>query len=81
MEAVDFDAVLPRAMELAQQVAGSAPLAVKWIKRTLKNVAARDMGDVLEIEAMAQALLAQSADAAEGIAASMQGRSPRFKGT
>ncbi len=81
MEAVDFEAVLPRAMELAQQIAGSAPLAVKWIKRTLKNVAARDMGDVLEIEAMAQALLAQSGDAAEGIAASMQGRPPRFKGS
>ncbi len=80
LEAVGFDAVLPRAMALAQQIAASAPLAVKWIKRTLKNVATRDMGDVLEIEAMAQALLAQSEDAAEGIAASMQGRPPRFQG-
>ncbi|MEE2750281.1 MAG: enoyl-CoA hydratase/isomerase family protein [Myxococcota bacterium] len=81
LEAVDFDEVLPRAMELAAQIAESAPLAVRCIKRTLRTTAGRDVDDILALEAMAQALLSQSEDAAEGVAASMQSRTPRFRGS
>lgn len=80
MEACEFEDVLPRAMEIAAEIAEAAPLAVRCIKRTLKNTCDHDMDDVLAIEAMAQAILFQSQDAAEGVAAGMQSRSPRFRG-
>ncbi len=80
-EALDFEEVLPRAMDLAAQIAEAAPLAVRCIKRTLRNTSGRNVDDVLALEAMAQALLSQSEDAAEGVAASMQSRTPRFRGS
>lgn len=72
--------VLPAAQALAQQIAQAAPLAVRTIKHTLRTAAEEDIHSVLDKEAMAQAILSQTADAAEGIAAQMGRRAPNFKG-
>lgn len=80
LEAVPTEAVLPRAVALAEEIAAAAPLAVRRIKRTLRAAAGREFDDVLESEAFAQTLLAQTEDAGEGIAAMMAKRSPKFEG-
>ena len=78
--ALPKDEVLPAAQALAAEIAEAAPLAVRWIKRTLARCRALKIEDTLRTEAMAQALLAQSADASEGIKALMAKRTPEFKG-
>jgi enoyl-CoA hydratase len=78
--ALPAEQVLPAALALAQQIAQAAPLAVRSIKHTLRTAGEEDIDSVLDKEAMAQAILSQTADAAEGIAAQMGRRTPEFKG-
>jgi enoyl-CoA hydratase/carnithine racemase len=80
LEAVDATEVLPRALALASRIATAAPLAVRHIKRTLRACVRRDLEPVLELEAFAQAMLMQTEDAREGIAAVLGKREPHFKG-
>jgi enoyl-CoA hydratase len=77
---VTTEEVLPVAMELAERIAAAAPLAVRSMKRTLMTMTRRDLAMVMELEAPAQVLLAQTEDAQEGIAARMARRTPKFKG-
>lgn len=79
--ALPADEVLPAAVALAQQIAESAPLAVRWMKRTLRTAARRDLPEALRAEAMAQALLLQSGDAQRGVGAMLSKKKPRFKGS
>jgi enoyl-CoA hydratase/carnithine racemase len=72
--------VLPAAQALAAEIAAAAPLAVQFTKRTLRNAARRAMPSHLHSEAIAQALLMQTDDAREGIAAMLTRREPHFKG-
>jgi enoyl-CoA hydratase len=72
--------VLSTATALAQEIAESAPLAVRAIKKTLRTAGDEDIESVLQREAMAQAILTQTQDAAEGIQAQMARRTPEFKG-
>lgn len=72
--------VLPAALALAQEIAQAAPLAVRAIKKTLRTAGEEDVASVLQKEAMAQAILSQTADAAEGIQAQMARRTPEFEG-
>ena len=78
--ALPADEVLPAARILAGEIAEAAPLAVRWIKRTLRNVTGRNLDGTLQAESMAQTLLMQSKDAQEGIQASMARRPPKFEG-
>ena len=80
LKAVEFDQVLPEAMDLARRIAGAAPLAVQWIKRTLKDPSLKDQDAVMEAESAAQASLMQTRDAVEGLRAGVEGREPRFEG-
>jgi enoyl-CoA hydratase/carnithine racemase len=72
--------VLPVAMDLARRIAAAAPLSVQQVKRTLRLATRRSFDAVLEIESLAQALLAQTKDAAEGIQAMLGRREPEFQG-
>ena len=72
--------VLPAAMDTAHQIAGAAPLAVRWMKRTLRQNTGRWLAPGMATEAMAQALLMQSSDAQEGIQAMLKRRDPEFEG-
>jgi len=77
---VDRDEVLPSAMELADEVAASAPLAVRGVKRALERSLAASLEDQLSFEASEQALCFESEDVHEGLAAVREKRAPRFVG-
>ena len=73
----NFDQVVE---ELAQQVAGSAPVAVRALKATLAGTFERSIDDAVEREAAAQAMTFRTEDAKEGIQAIREKRAPEFRG-
>jgi enoyl-CoA hydratase len=79
--AVPRDETLAVALELAAEIAGAAPLAVRGAKRSLALSAASDLAAQLEQEASEQALCYESADLLEGLAAVREKRAPRFGGS
>jgi enoyl-CoA hydratase len=72
--------VRARALELAGAVAASAPLAVRATKRLLRRGLAEDIRAHAREEAAAQAATIATADFAEGVAALLGKRAPRFHG-
>lgn len=74
------DEVLPRARELARAIAANAPTAVRETKRSLYRGLGWDPRAAAYAEAFAQAESLATADAAEGIAALLEKREPRFTG-
>jgi enoyl-CoA hydratase len=78
--AVARDEVLPAARALAQEIAASAPLAVRGIMRALRESPNRDLAAQLAWEAEQQALCYETADLQEGLAAAREKRPPRFQG-
>lgn len=69
------------AVELAARIAESAPLSVPAIRATLRRPLISEVVAALDLEADAQAALLDTADFAEGIAASVGKRAPRFVGS
>jgi enoyl-CoA hydratase len=78
--AVEEGSVLDKALELAEEIAGSAPAAVRMMKRTIYRGMNWDPVKAAEIEAQAQSHTLQMEDAAEGISALLEKRKPDFKG-
>lgn len=72
--------VLPRALDVAQQICASAPIAVRMTKRTLYQGLNWSPREAARIEAFAQASTLQTADAEEGVAALLAKREPSFRG-
>ena len=68
------------ARELADELALSAPLAVRSIRATLRAGLLERVEAALEREASEQDRLRESEDFREGVAASMERRTPRFRG-
>ncbi|GIM90414.1 enoyl-CoA hydratase/isomerase family protein [Paractinoplanes toevensis] len=68
------------AMELARQIAASAPLAVRSIRQTLRGDLAARVRRALDHELAEQRVLWATKDSAEGIEASLQRRPPVFRG-
>lgn len=79
-QAVEASDVLPRAMALAEEIAASAPIAVRMMKRTFYKGLGWDVRGAAFEEAFAQAVTVQTADVKEGIAALLQKRPPAFEG-
>ncbi len=77
-EAVPADRLMPRVAELAAVLAANAPIAVQGMKRCLNDIA-RGEPDLALIAAN-QAASRRSADLAEGRAAWLEKRAPRFIG-
>ena len=76
-----YDAgVYPAALELARQIAASAPLAVQSTRRTLRLALADQVQAALQRELGIQLDQFKSADFLEGIAAMAQRRVPVFRG-
>jgi 2-(1,2-epoxy-1,2-dihydrophenyl)acetyl-CoA isomerase len=74
------DDVRAKARELAAQIARSAPLAVRSIRRTMRARLLDDVRRAVEREATEQVQLQTTADWAEGVRASMERRTPIFRG-
>ncbi len=72
--------VLPKALELAAAIAASAPIAVRETKRAMYRGLGWDPRAAAHAESFAQAESVVTADAAEGIAALLEKREPRFTG-
>ena len=78
--AVDEGAVLDKALELAREIADSAPAAVRMMKRSIYRGLNWDVITAAEIEAQCQSLTFEMDDAKEGISALLEKRKPEFKG-
>ncbi|GIE10288.1 enoyl-CoA hydratase [Paractinoplanes ferrugineus] len=68
------------ALELAGQIAASAPLAVRSIRGTLRGDLVERVGAALDHELAEQRVLWATRDSAEGIEASLERRTPAFLG-
>jgi enoyl-CoA hydratase len=78
-EVVPPDELSARALALAQDMAGKAPVALQLTKQLI-NAAAGE-GVAVALEAMAGALAASTDDAAEGIQSFQDKRAPRYQGS
>jgi enoyl-CoA hydratase len=77
-EVVAGDALLPRAKELAAQIAANSPIAVQAAKRLVD--AALPATPAATLEAQAGALCGATEDAKEGRASFLERRPPRYQG-
>jgi 2-(1,2-epoxy-1,2-dihydrophenyl)acetyl-CoA isomerase len=77
---VPTDALLAEARTLAARLAGMAPRALALTKRALEQTWSASLGEQLETEAELQGIAGATADHAEGIAAFVEKRPPRFTG-
>jgi 2-(1,2-epoxy-1,2-dihydrophenyl)acetyl-CoA isomerase len=77
---VPEDEIRSAAHELATEIAGSAPLAVRSIRATMRGDLAGRVREATDREGAEQNQLRQTADWQEGIRASAQRRAPRFEG-
>ncbi len=68
-----------RALALAQELAASAPVAVRGAKQALARSAVASLDDQLAFEAARQAECYETNDLSEGIAAVREKREPRFR--
>ena len=71
---------LARALELAHEIAGSSPTAMRGAKRLLNLAADSDRAHILMQESIEQARLMGSADQVEAVMARMEKRAPVFSG-
>lgn len=78
--AVETDEVLPVALEMAQAIAKNAPIAVRFIKKSIYEGLGWEVRRAAFQEAMAQAITIDTEDVNEGIAALLEKRDPVFHG-
>lgn len=77
---VPRDEVRTAALELAREIAASAPLAVQSMRTTLRAGLVEQVRLAVARESIEQAQQFESADFAEGVAAMAERRPPRFNG-
>jgi len=78
--AVAEDQVLPKALELAREIASCAPIAVRWTKRSLYQNVSWDPVPAAYAEAQAQSRTLETDDSKEGVKALLEKRAPVFRG-
>ena len=79
-EVLPADKLMPRAMELAKQLAGKAPLALGLAKVVLNACVNVDPDTGRHIERLGQSILKKTEDHLEGAKAFVEKRRPEFKG-
>ena len=75
-----LDSVRAEARALAAEIAGSAPLALRAVRKTMRTELADAVAKATAHESIEQARLQQTEDFAEGIRASAERREPQFTG-
>ena len=78
--AVAQEDVLPRAQEIAAEIARAAPLAVRWTKESIYRGLQWDPKTAARQEALLQSRTTETEDSREGIKALLERRTPDFKG-
>jgi enoyl-CoA hydratase/carnithine racemase len=79
-ECVPNEQVRDRAFEVAEEIAGNAPLALRAIKSTLRHGLGDEVREITQREARIQAELSATDDAKEGIASVGERRPGNFTG-
>ena len=77
---VPADELLPAAKELAMELAGKAPLSLRYAKEALHAATVQPLDATISNEARLQKICMNSEDAREGALAFLQKRAPEFKG-
>ena len=72
--------LMPKVMEMAEELAGRAPLAVQAVIRSVQAHLDKGMDEGLKVETEQSRICATSKDAVEGFTAFLQKRKPEFKG-
>ncbi len=72
--------VLPATLQMAKEIAGCSPVAVRSLKRGLAHSPDADLSAQLDFEAAEQAMCFEKGDVLEGLAAARERRAPRFDG-
>jgi enoyl-CoA hydratase/carnithine racemase len=78
--AVEGEHVVPRALEIARAITGSAPMAVQQMKASIRRGLGWEIREAALEEAGLQSASLDTEDAKEGIAAILEKREPRFAG-
>lgn len=81
LEVVAPEALLPRTMELAAEIAAKPPQAVRLTKRMLKLAQRQELPDFLDLCASFQGMAHHTNDHAEAVAAFLEKRPPRYSGS
>ena len=80
LEVVPHDTLMDRARERAAVIASKPPRAVRVAKRLMRNAERMDLPDFLNSAAAYQALMHQTEDHHEAVAAFLEKRKPNFTG-
>lgn len=74
------DDVLGKAMEIAEKISANGPLAVKAIRRSVKECLGKPEAEGMKIEGQISGPVFQTEDAKEGPKAFMEKRKPQYQG-
>ena len=80
MEVVEREELLPRAREIAAEIAAKPPRGVRMTKRLLKAAQRIELKDLLDMSASMQAISHQMEDHREAVDAFLDKRRPNFTG-
>ncbi|MEM9254648.1 MAG: enoyl-CoA hydratase/isomerase family protein [Pseudomonadota bacterium] len=72
--------LLDDTLDWAEEIAGKAPLSLRYAKQALQGAIENDVSDTISYEAKLQHICSTSDDAVEGVAAFMQKRAPNWLG-